>query len=159
MTLQMATSELNAILSQCKVTKSHFLGTYAADKTPHVMKYPASIVWNTATSESRGEHWVCCFIDERRNAYFFDSSGSPVSSQIAEHMHKFSTKVIRMCPFPIQSMFSDVCGHYCIFFIISQTLGIFQHLLENALTRHNLLKNDEFVKKWFVRHMKNCEAI
>lgn len=158
MTLQMTTSDLNAVLSRCKLTKSHFLGTFAADRSPQSIKYPASIVWNTATSESTGEHWVCCFINENRIAYYFDSSGSSIPPTIVDHLQKLSAKSIRMCQYPIQSMFSDICGHYCIFFLISQTLGIFKYLLENVLTRHELHKNDDFVKKWFVKHMRKCEA-
>lgn len=52
-----------------------FKGVYACDMLPKKNSLPAAFIVNLSPHNSRGSHWIGIFIDDKREAYYFDSFG------------------------------------------------------------------------------------
>ena len=111
--------QIQKILSKFK----NFLGIYARDELPYKVKYPSFFIFNTDNRSEPGEHWLAIFIDENKNAEFFDSYGNhPRYFRLEKYLDKigrswtYNDKII-------QDYFSQLCGHYCIYFIIQKLKG------------------------------------
>lgn len=160
MDLRMSTTELNSILSNCRFTRDSFIGTFPSDVCPEVVfKRPLSIVWNTALSDSPGDHWVACYFSKNGIAYYFDSGGTTCPPNICAHIKKFTPRMTHVFSRPIQHVFSSVCGHYCIFFLIMLGKQMGLERLKRLFLSKTLKNNDLLIKHWFEKHMKTCESI
>ena len=81
---------------------------------------------NTHPSDYPGEHWFAVECDDR-NAFIFDSYGeiSPVGTQsedIMSHIARFCSN-IRMNTSTYQSLNTNVCGDYCLFYVFARANG------------------------------------
>ncbi|KAF0154117.1 MAG: hypothetical protein FD188_3298 [Ignavibacteria bacterium] len=102
-----------------------FLGVFASDRLPLPstieMLSPCCYVANTDASGEEGAHWVAFFHSDGNSLDFFDSFGeSPYS--LGFYVEKI-TKT-RYNQVQVQSLLSDVCAHYCIFFLIHRAHGV-----------------------------------
>ena len=83
-----------------------------------VLSYPSAYVINSDTSNKKGEHWVAVYFDKNRRGKYFYSYGLPPAILGPEaYMDRFSLDWIYNRK-TIQSLFSNVCGHYCVHFIL-----------------------------------------
>jgi hypothetical protein len=107
--------------------------------------YPASIIINLDSSKKKGSHWVAAYIKSKDIIYYFDSYG-PLNCILAKkqkesfcltqpnlNIYNFLSKYksITTNKLIFQSMFSDSCAHYCIYFIYNMSNGItFERILK-----------------------------
>ena len=91
----------------------------------------------------RGIHWVLILYTERCT-YFFDSFGRSPKELFLETSVKSSLNPVLYNIKPLQSARSEVCWHYCIYFLIqlsrNRTLASI-----NKVFGKNLRKNDQLV--------------
>lgn len=146
----LTTEEINMYLKKDVVTQSMFIGTFPSDRNPPISTLPCAFVWNTAPSSSPGEHWVACYIDKQLRAWYFDSSGEPIPNMFKNYLSSYSP--IRLVMKPVQHILSNLCGHYCVMFLILVCRGINPKRLLKALFCNNLSKNDFLVQKWFAKY-------
>ena len=113
----MDTTELNAIINV-----PGFLGTYPYDALPTKPEGDYSIVVNTSPSKDPGSHWLALVL-QKGNLYFLDSYGRSVRDQTFSQQFKDAiieymggNKIIHNRKW-LQSLSSNVCGEYCIYFI------------------------------------------
>ena len=140
--------EANGILSTSEIdlalnTFAIYKGTYSSDKIPvNKRKYPQAFIVNTARNNSPGEHWIGLIIDERY-CYFFDSFGNEnLNVDILNKMKQFGFKRYLYNAQPIQSVFSENCGYFCIAFILSYIRKVpYNAFLNNFST--DVLSNNE----------------
>lgn len=117
-----------------KRTRKYYVGCYPADMIPEFKKFPASVVINLDNSDKEGSHWVSIFARSKDHAYYFDSYGLlPENSNILAYLKKF--KKITWQKAVIQSIVSNVCGYYVIFFIYMCSLGKSYDEINNILSR------------------------
>ena len=108
----MYSDEIETILCD----NNHFLGCYASDQLPTVpSSFPKSMIINTATSDTGGEHWVA-IVMQRKRCYYFDSFGLPVINEDILHFLEDYEKVTYSSKC-IQNVLSSYCGKFCIAFI------------------------------------------
>ena len=125
--------QLHKILSKYK----NFLGIFARDELPYKVKYPSFFVFNTDNRSEPGEHWLAIFIDEDKKAEFFDSYGNHPRYF---RLEKYLDKIARSWTYNgqrIQDYFSQLCGHYCVYFLIQKLKD------KTLLDKQNELKNQD----------------
>ena len=116
----MNTLQLKRALEHNTFTKKIFGGVFAADELPKTFDtFPYGFVANTDPSTEPGTHWVVFYFPSRENGEFFDSYGYP-----PEHYGFESYKIETWNKYKLQSSWSNVCGHYCIFTFIIKVVDI-----------------------------------
>jgi hypothetical protein len=143
---------IDRILSSCETTARFFKGVYAADAIKPPRNYPASMVVNLDKKRKPGSHWVAIFARSPREAVYFDSYGQPPpDGPIKQFLGRFDK--LTASEFPIQSVVSNVCGYYCIYFIAKCSIGeTYPRILAELARKQNM---DAYVRH-FVMH-RWCE--
>lgn len=73
-------------------------------------------------SNKLGSHWVAMFAPSKDKVYYYDSYGiKPWNSKISKYLRRFKTIIPNKITF--QSLVSEVCGYYVIYFIYMCSLG------------------------------------
>jgi hypothetical protein len=148
----MNSRRITRILSSCEETARYFKGVYPADAIELPQSYPASMVINLDEKDEPGSHWVAIFMRTPKTVCYFDSYGQPPpEGGIKEFLRG---REVEPNNFPIQSIISDVCGHYCIYFIHRCSKGdAYETILTNLARKNNI---DAFVRS-YVRELVTCE--
>lgn len=98
--------------------KTSFLGVFPFYVIPAIHRFPASLVINTHPKRYPGEHWLAVFFDSKDSCDFFDSFGFPPKYyDLEKYINRFS-KNYMFNRIQLQSNDSDLCGYYCIQFIL-----------------------------------------
>ena len=106
--------QIKGLLKKDSQAKKIFKKVCALDEI-EVPSYPSAYVINSDTSDKKGEHWVAVYFDKNRRGEYFDSYGLPPAVLGLEaYMDRFSLDWIYNRK-TIQSLFSNVCGHYCVY--------------------------------------------
>lgn len=139
-----------------------FLGVHPKDDADKIVKrqpkaYPACYVANTRPHSHPGEHWVVFFWKSADHLEFYDSLGQTPRD------YKFfipNQTITYMLPCPLQSMLSNVCGHYCVLFSWYRctNLATSPSTMYSLLNTQHVSKNDRIVKG-FVDVMSNSSKL
>jgi len=116
----MNSTELRNILC-CTVPKEYETGVYACDQLSFVKNKAFAIICNNQESTERGGHWIAFFkrkCDE--SVEMFDSFGMPVTfySNFVNQFLKCKGKYVIRSNLQLQSNFSNVCGQFCVYFLV-----------------------------------------
>lgn len=142
--------QINAILRKNDSTKKYYVGCYPADKIPSIKNYPSSFVVNMDNSNEPGSHWVAMFLPNKEHVYYFDSFGLiPQNANISKYLKHF--KHVTRQTFVIQSLTSNVCGVYVVFFIYLCSIGYTMKKINKLLA--NIKDRDLFVIKFVNKHL------
>jgi hypothetical protein len=144
----MDTNEVDNLLkSDCELSVA-FDGVFASDRLPKAGDAKCVMVLNTDPHDEPGEHWVCMYIVNGVGEYF-DSYGFPPL------IKTFKTFLKENCGnkwtynnTSFQSLDSDVCGHYCIWFVGERARGKTMDEIKRQFSPTNSKKNDKLVKQW-----------
>ena len=125
-------------------TGTKFLGVVAADELPTPTTFPSCFVANTDPHTKRGSHWVAFYYDTPDDLDFFDSYGMP--PEFYDFPSLSLPRTVRVSREEYQSLTSNVCGHYCIYFLARrsrrQTLSsILQSLRKCGACTDHCVKN------------------
>lgn len=140
--------EIAEKVRQMPAVSRYFLGTFPADRLPevsHIKSLPACFIANTDKAFGPGKHWVCFYIGNRDKVEYFDSFGQLPSKLHSEFLLQFP--YIRRYDKAMQSLLSDVCGEYCLYFLQLRCLG----LKYQQIVRHmeGLPDRDVFLRRTF----------
>ncbi len=149
----MNTQQIERALKHNPKTVKRFCGVFPSDRLPKSLStFPCGFVANTDPSTEPGTHWVVFHFPNPKTCEFFDSYG-----QKPEHYSESFKTYLK--PFEqernvrkLQSSWTEVCGHYCIFYLYQRACG---HSLNNIVNMfgNNTLSNDRkvscYVKKYF----------
>jgi hypothetical protein len=138
--------QIITLLKRIPSTKKVFKGICARNVTtrpPQKIKtLPSAYIHNTGYL-LEGIHWVLIIYAENCT-FFIDTFGRPPKSVFLEASVKRSFTPVLYNTKPLQSRRSQVCGHYCIYFLV--------HLLQNrSITEIN--------KKFTKNHRKNDSLV
>lgn len=131
------------------------MGVFPSDKIPDIRKFPCALVLNTDKHDEKGSHWLAVYIQDQRTLEFFDSFGLP-PDVYGEDITRFIKRYCRIQwnKIPLQSLTSNVCGQYCIYFIVKRSQG---HCMKSIIHLLSKKKNDfrvfQFVKKRYAVRM------
>ncbi len=149
----MNTQQIKRTLEHNSKTAKKFCGVFAADQLPKSLStFPCGFVANTDPSTEPGTHWVVFHFPNHKTCEFFDSYGQQpehYSESFKTYLEPFEWKRnVRK----LQSSWTEVCGHYCIFYLYQRACG---HSMKNIVSMfgNNTLLNDRnvscYVKKYF----------
>ena len=125
-------SQINRVLWRNPITKRFFLGTFPADHIPVPREFPASLVVNMDNSNLPGSHWVAMFFPTPSRVVYYDSYGiMPSNVNIKRYLVRFP--IIEMNPITFQSILTDVCGYYVIYYLYMCSLGYRLHDIQTIL--------------------------
>jgi hypothetical protein len=130
----MNTNQIKEILSNTLVYKKDVdFNVCSANEIFYIkVKKPAVFVVNTDTSNKPGSHWVCFYFPKSNYAEFFDSLGnSPdyywnsFKNFLIANSSRYFYNTNR-----IQDYKSQLCGEYCIYYILERCQGVsFKHII------------------------------
>lgn len=150
--------QITRALKRDPMTRRAFIGVFACDKLPKtISKYPACLVVNTDFYGNEGKHWLAMYIPDPGTLEFFDSFGrSPTffKGHIVRFVSKFPYVIHN--DVPLQSLFSTVCGQFCIFYLYCKCRGRTMKSIVNNFhwnSRTNDVRVYNFVKHKFGIHV------
>jgi hypothetical protein len=126
-----------------------FYGVFPSDQLPSkVAVFPACFVNNTDPSGKPGSHWVAIYIDSNKRGEYFDSYGRPpeilaIKSFLNEYSECWGYNEKRL-----QGLFSSVCGHYCIYFILQRAFGTPMSSFLDKFSSEEYEENDHLITEW-----------
>ena len=131
------------------MTRRIFKKVCPKDQLQHI-EYPSAYVVNSHTSSKPGEHWLGIFFDKQGQGEFFDSYGlHPAFNGFATLMNQNSKEWIYNKT--LQSLFSTVCGHFCIYYILFRARGLSMRTIISHFST-NLTENDRRILQ-FIRNL------
>lgn len=111
------TGQINECVARIlKRSSINWLGCLARDQLPLTfdnIRRPFALIFNTHPASQPGEHWLAMYSNKVGQIEFFDSYGLPPSFY---SLSDYNSQYI-YSDRSIQSIGTNVCGHYCIIFI------------------------------------------
>lgn len=145
------------LIEKAKELKIPLVGVYSKDELPYRVIKGAYILNLEDGNDlygnfNEGTHWTCFYIEGNRSVYF-DSFGFIMPRQVQEFLRLYKPIVYNTKQ--IQSVKSQVCGWYCLYFLywmsrqkqiqpLSRRLEIFNKQFDDDTDR-----NETLLKKYF----------
>ena len=152
----MNTIQITCALKQDQFTKKTFCGVFPSNKLPTTIdKYPCGLVVNTDPSSEPGTHWVAFYFPSERKGEFFDSYGKPPEyyrNSFRDFLDKHSSEW-NFNSRTLQSIWSDVCGQYCLFYLCQRSRGHGLSKIVHVFSS-NTLSNDSKVSQFVRNHFR-----
>ncbi len=137
---------IHNVLKKHKSTKHIYRGVYSVDCWPSVHKYsfPQAYVFNTASVNKKGEHWIFIYFKSKHIAEFYDSFGySPKFYKLHLFFNSINTlNTVIYNSRAIQPILSLKCGLYAIFFAILKSQNISMNIITTMFNSNQTMLND-----------------
>lgn len=143
----MYSTEISKCLSKLNVP---YNGVYPRDLLPRSIHTPLAFVVNTDPHTRPGTHWTAIYINENKEADFFDSYGRSPNSDSKVFIQR-NSRISRFSNVSLQSLTSTVCGQYCVIFLLFRSRGISMDQFLKIFTNSTVL-NDRLVSLLFNEH-------
>jgi len=150
----MNTRQISAVLRADPSTKLSFQGVFPSNMLPDETKrYPAAFVANVDPSKQPGSHWCAFYFTRDKRGEFFDSYGQEPQEYTQAFQDFLNRNSIvwtynHRC---LQSLDSNVCGHYCLYYLLNRCRDINMKKVVDRFTLNKKL-NDTFVFHFIVKH-------
>ena len=148
----MNTAQIAYALGHDPKTSKKFCGVFPSDKLPRTIdRYPCGLVVNTDPSTKPGTHWLGIFLTSPQKGEWFDSYGKPpefYGPVFTEFMNKHCDEW-EWNDRKLQSDWSVVCGHYCIFYVAHRARGYSMKKIIQLFGNDTVLNDSKVL--WFVK--------
>ena len=114
--------ELRAIVANDVRLNQQFLGVFAANELPYQMPFGSLAIVNCCNRENPGRHWVVIHQATSNRLEMFDSYGLSPTMYNLENKLPVSNVVVYNTK-QLQSIHSDVCGYYCLYYCYFKSRG------------------------------------
>lgn len=144
----MNTQELLHVLNSVnrKLKCKYSVGVFAANEIPKQKFKVGAFIVNTDQNHSPGSHWIAFFFRNYDHCEYFDSYGlAPMITDHLKFISKFKNR--KQNKQELQSITSEVCGHYCLLFLIARMKNRSLNDFLSLFTRNRKV-NDELVVKY-----------
>jgi len=100
--------------------KPHFIGVYALDNLPKVIKEHKFLICNTDTQSGPGKHWFCLLKISKSEIECFDSLGIDNKKKqiLFNQLKHFKVKKVKFNVTAVQLDSSNTCGLFVLYFLI-----------------------------------------
>lgn len=141
---------LNTILKKTLKT-TQFKGVFCLEELLLIPRKKGYYVLNIASCKMKNGHFITIVVDFERNknnVIIFD----PLSLQLPKNILQWcGKKIIFLCSYPIQNIFTNVCSLYSIFFLVQYNKKLpIKNILQ--VFNKNTSQNDSYVYWWVVRN-------
>ena len=146
--LTMDAHELREIVSRDIRLHRQFLGVFAADELPQQLPVGSLAIINCCDRTEPGKHWIAIYQETTNRLVMFDSFGLPPSAYNLEN--KLPADVIVYNNRQLQSIYSNVCGQYCLYYCYFKARG---YAMSDILTifSNDVVSNDYNVSYYVLR--------
>ena len=153
--------EINNCLNKNPLTKKFYCFTIAADELKYIriVKYPKFIILNTSPSTRRTGHWLALGFINKNLLEIFDSSGFMfrINKYLRDYIKNLPNDVrLEYCAKLIQDPNSDICGIYCIDYVLNRLKNRSLKSYCEQFNANNRVDNDEKVLNNFKKHFSRC---
>ena len=121
-TFIMYAHELRAIIARDIRLNQQFLNVFAADELPYQMPFGSLAIVNCCNQGDFGRHWLEICQETSNRLEIFDSYGFSPSMYNLESKLPTSNVVVHNTK-QLQSIHSDVCGQYCLYYCYFKSRG------------------------------------
>lgn len=152
----MNTSQLECCIDCSSMLKKSTLGVFAADQLPLPSTFPSGFIANTDNRLKEGRHWCSFYFQNSNTVEYFDSYGKPLNyfnSYFPKYASQFSTLVVNNKQ--LQSVNSDVCGMYCLYFLLQRMNGVSFYNVVHSFSDYYEC-NDSFVYNYISSMFPYC---
>ena len=135
--------ELRAIISRDIRLDRQFLDVFAANEVPYQIPVGSLAIVNCCNREDPGQHWIAICQETVNRLEIFDSYGFGPSMYNLENKLPISNVVVYN-PKQLQSIYSDVCGYYCLYYCYFKSRG---HAMSDIVSifSNDVVSNDYYV--------------
>ena len=147
----MDTLQIARLLAMDPRTRSIFCGVVPKDGLPTTTDaLTAAFVCNTDDGDEQGEHWIALYLDADESGDYFCSYGLPprhaaFRTFVNEHCSEWTNNSMKL-----QSPLSNVCGQYCVAYVLLFCNGFPMSTFVNIFGT-DLLANDCRVFDWLIQ--------
>ena len=143
----MNTQQIQCAIDCDPIMKQKVIGVFARDEIPRTANFPFGIVMNTDPKTSEGTHWLALYYQSKNTIELFDSYGhSP---------EYFGLKASAYNNKRLQSKTSDVCGQYCLYYLLNKCRGVSMNSIVKPFS-DNYAENDSFVNDFVSKAFPYC---
>lgn len=113
------TGEIECLARRVCRPPLNWLGVFARDQLPNLKEIPRpfALVFNTDPHDKPGKHWLAIYGPRNGQLELFDSFGMNPDYYGLSYSFKYSHSTF-------QSLTSDLCGHYTLYFIYNRSRSI-----------------------------------
>lgn len=140
--------------------QKYYGGTRACDRLPSTLskQEKKAYIVNTDPHDKPGTHWLaiwteenyCEMMDSFALSFDIHPESMPLQQWIQRHF-EFS----KMNSIPLQSIQSDSCGDYALFYLIDKSNGYSMEHFLNRFKRHDFVWNDHHVGQMLKNYIKH----
>lgn len=139
--------QIDRILRAYRPLKGIFRGVFASNEMPPADgRRPFCFVANTMRAGTVGEHWVACYCESADLLEYFDSMADPEPVEDIQRYFGYFRHV-RKSPMALQSLLSNACGLYCIYFLVKRRKSSFQKII-HGLHQMKMGERERYVKRY-----------
>jgi hypothetical protein len=127
----------------------------AKDQLPLIKSKTFAVICNNENSDQPGMHW-CCFLKlEDECLEFFDSFAMPLKFYGVEFTKfaKQNGKTVKLSNFPYQSDLSNLCGAYCLYFLIQRARKFSFEEVVNKFSTSDRTFNDHIISDFISKNI------
>ena len=151
------TQELWQVSLHDPVLASIMRGVFPSDKLPIVNKYPSALIANTDPHNQPGTHWIAMYFVMPDESEFFDSYRFPpetydMDEYVLGEATYFSDK-------PLQGLTSDVCGDYCLFYLLHRARNVDLNTIQAKFKRYDSTWNDAQVAQFIHSYVQSITTV
>ena len=111
---------------------AQYRGTFSCDTLPHGVT--GLMIANTDPQDKPGEHWIAIYLSpDGKHGEYFDSFGRR-PPPIFETFLNDNCLIWTCNSRQLQSVVSNMCGYYCIYFCLLRSRGIDMQKIVNSFT-------------------------
>lgn len=153
----MNTNSIRCILTHDPKTREKLIDVFALDEFKDYVDRnglgKGLYVCNDQTSRQPGNHWFLIYHNNGKVTFMDSFAMDPSYYHVEKELSIYST--IEKLPFPLQSISSDVCGEFVIFFSCQLEKGKSWNSIVKFFSRIDLVQNCEKVFMFVNRTFKH----
>lgn len=153
----MNTYQIQCVINSDIEMKQSIVGVYPSDELCRIrLKTGTGVIANTDIKQLPGRHWVAFYYNKNNILEVFDSFGqseNELTVFFKGFMYHYSN--ILANDKRLQSDDTDVCGQYCLFYLMCRVRG-FSMCQITDLFSENFQLNDQFVSDFIDRRFHCC---
>lgn len=136
----------NLLRVDCDLSTT-YEGVFASDTLPSFCGSKSAVVMNFDPITEEGSHWVCAYVENGKGEYFDSYGTSPhLIPQFVYFMNRNCKSNWSFNRQELQSIDTNVCGHYCIWFLSERGRGKSMHDIVSQFS-NDTRSNDVIVKE------------
>ena len=139
--------QLHYLATRDCLLNRHFVGVFPSDKLPKKSpKGPSAYIVNTDPHDKPGKHWLAIWVKDGV-CEIMDSYGLPLKYYEATPLEKWTRqwKYIVTNGRALQSIRSNSCGHYCLFYLKAKVRDASLQDFLNYFEENDYVSNDHKV--------------